>query len=68
MPDGRIESRSAQSATAIKPSRYTVLVPMTGGRYLAYNTVSQSFSVWDGEDMALWNDLEMQGALGYRAA
>lgn len=68
MPDGQITSDNRQSsATGIKPSLYTVLVPMTGARYLAYNTVSQSFSVWDAQDMAMWQDLNARETLPYSA-
>lgn len=57
MPDGQFQSDTETSTTSIKPSRYTILVPLTEDRHLAYNTVSQSFSVWDAQDIALWNDL-----------
>lgn len=68
MPDGSIPSRPNQNATGIKPSQYTILVPLTGARHLAYNTVSQSFSVWDAQDMALWQGLNDTGSLPYSAA
>ena len=68
MPDGQMKTDNQQStAAAIKPSLYTVLVPLTGARYLAYNTVSQSFSVWDEQDMALWQDLSANESLPYSA-
>ncbi|MHA6261771.1 radical SAM protein [Arenibacterium sp. CAU 1754] len=67
MPDGSFQSHSDQTATSIKPSQYTILVPLTGARHLAYNTVSQSFSVWDAQDMALWQDLSVSKALPYSA-
>lgn len=63
MPDGQIHSSHEQgAATFIKPSRYTVLVPLTNSRHLAYNTVSQSFSIWNARDMAMWTDLIENGA------
>jgi len=67
MPDGQLhaENNQKQKTTAIKPSVYTVLVPMTGARYLAYNTVSQSFSVWDSADMAIWQDMVQHGSVPY---
>lgn len=67
MPDGQFQTDADHGATAIKPSRYTVLVPLTEGRHLAYNTVSQAFSVWDSDDFALWSDLTDAGALSYSA-
>ena len=68
MPDGQIRTETHQDTTSIKPSRYTVVVPMTGARYLAYNTVSQSFSIWDAQDMALWQDLGVASAMPYSPA
>ena len=68
MPDGQIRTETHQDATSIKSSRYSVVVPMTGARYLAYNTVSQSFSIWDAQDMALWQDLGVAGAMPYSPA
>jgi hypothetical protein len=67
MPDGQLNTSSRQSAASIKPSQYTVLVPLKGARHLAYNTVAQSFSIWDAKDIALWRDLESNGALRYDA-
>jgi uncharacterized protein len=68
MPDGSFQNSSQNitqaDATMIKASRYSVLVPLTGGRHLAYNTVSQAFSIWDRDDMALWNDLQAGGTTG----
>lgn len=69
MPDGSFQPTPEQNAkTQIKASRYTVLVPLNGGRQLAYNTVSQSFSVWDAEDMALWDDLQDAETLPFDAS
>lgn len=66
MLDGELPPQSRQdSRTRIKPSRYTVLVPLTGGRHLAYNTVSQAFALWDRTDMARWEDLARQGAMPF---
>lgn len=69
MPDGTLHSDPAPRAkTMIAPSRYTILVPLRGDRHLAYNTRSQSFSVWDADDVALWTDLEAAGELPFSAA
>lgn len=58
MPDGQFQPQPTQaSETMIKPSRYTVLVPLRRGRHLAYNTLSKAFSVWDSDDMAHWSAL-----------
>lgn len=57
MPDGQFPYASAKQAMRIKPSAYTVIVPLTGGRSLAYNTVSQAFALWDAQDAALWQAL-----------
>lgn len=66
MPDGQFQNETPQDATTqIKPSRYTILIPLTGDRHLAYNTVSQSFSIWDSEDMALWKDLAIAGSMAF---
>ena len=68
MPDGAItepEGRQGNGpgqdqdgGTRIRASRYTVLVPLTGGRHLAYNTFSQAFALWDARDKALWDRLD----------
>ena len=69
MPDGQFQSETGQeSRTCIKPSDYTVLVPLSGERNLAYNTVSQAFSIWDENDTALWTDLVQSGELPFGAA
>ncbi|MCB1340935.1 MAG: radical SAM protein [Pseudooceanicola sp.] len=68
MPDGNLEPLTPQAVTAIKPSRYTVLVPIVGNRHLAYNTVSQSFSVWDADDMAQWGALVARGSMPFGKA
>ncbi|MCA0873304.1 SPASM domain-containing protein [Seohaeicola saemankumensis] len=66
MPDGQFHDSSDQDMrTRIKPSQYTLLVPLTAGRHLAYNTVSQAFSLWSPEDLALWDDLEESGTRPY---
>jgi len=67
MPDGSFRTSTDQEAMNIKASRYTILVPLKGERHLAYNTVSQSFSVWDAQDFALWNDLETTGSIPFSA-
>lgn len=68
MPDGQFDTDTRQlSRTMIKPSRYTVLVPLTGGRHLAYNTVSQAFALWDSADAVLWDQLVEAGALPFSA-
>ncbi|MFD3189258.1 radical SAM protein [Sedimentitalea sp. HM32M-2] len=66
MPDGQICEQGLRAETMrIKPSKYTILIPLKRGRHLAYNTVSQSFSVWDGQDIALWQDLSLAGAMTF---
>ncbi|MGR3660737.1 MAG: radical SAM protein [Paracoccaceae bacterium] len=63
MPDGQIRLNERPSPVMqIKPSQYTVLVPLTERRHLAYNTVSQSFSIWNASDLALWQDLAETGS------
>ena len=52
---------------AVKPSRYTVRIPLRGDRCLAYNTISQAFSVWDQDDMRHWDELTKRGRMTYRA-
>lgn len=69
MPDGQFQSESGQDArTRIKPSNYTILVPLKNDRKLAYNTVSQAFAVWDKADGQLWDDLDKAGDLPFGAA
>ena len=68
MPDGQFQDQKDVATASIKQSQYTVLVPIHGERYLAYNTVSQSFSVWDADDMALWQDLGNKASLAYSSA
>lgn len=53
---------SSTQIAMIKPSRYTILVPLRGDQHLAYNTVSQAFSVWDADDFALWSELIRKGS------
>lgn len=66
MPDGQFLNDASQAnETRIKPSRYTILIPLNGNRHLAYNTVSQSFSIWDAEDLALWKELANAGQLPF---
>nr|WP_284484530.1 radical SAM protein [Sedimentitalea xiamensis]MDK3072587.1 radical SAM protein [Sedimentitalea xiamensis] len=68
MPDGRFQNEYFQGSTTwIKPSRYTILIPLNGNRHLAYNTMSQSFSIWDAEDFALWQDLGAAGSMPFAA-
>ena len=58
MHDGQFPMGNSDTpVTQLKPSAYTVLVPMTGARHLAYNTVSQAFSIWNEQDLALWQDI-----------
>lgn len=57
MPDGQIPQTPAPVTMRIKPSDYTIVVPLTEGRSLAYNTVSQAFALWDAQDGALWQML-----------
>lgn len=69
MPDGQFHTEPGQDArTKIKPSAYTVLVPLSGDRQLAYNTVSQAFSIWNASDSALWDDLQRAGELSFGPA
>lgn len=58
-------SSNVVSNFRIKPSRYTVLVPIKDEKYLAYNTVSQSFSVWDSDEFAVWNNLVTSASLEF---
>ncbi|MEO9683623.1 MAG: radical SAM protein [Tateyamaria sp.] len=67
MLDGKFHTDGSQAVTFIKPSRYTVLVPLTNDRHLAYNTSSQAFSIWDADDLALWNALVDHGAQEFSA-
>lgn len=53
------------SQMAIKPSRYTILVPLKQGRRLAYNTVTQAFALWSAADSARWAELVEAGALPF---
>ena len=67
MPDGQLQTGNGQNVqTRIKPSVYTVIVPLKGDRWLAYNTVSQAFSIWDKGDFLLWQDLGKAGELQFR--
>lgn len=69
MPDGQFQNGDAQDVTTqIKQSRYTILIPLKDDRHLAYNTVTQSFSIWDIEDLALWEDIGAARALPFSAA
>jgi len=69
MPDGSPATNTAGDArTRITPSRYTILVPLRGDRHLAYNTLSQSFAIWEPADMAMWRELEGAGTLPFTAA
>jgi len=43
-----------------KPSRYNIVMPLTGGRSLAYNTVSGAFAVWEPDDVALYERLQQE--------
>ncbi|MGD9864673.1 MAG: radical SAM protein [Pseudodonghicola sp.] len=68
MPDGPFHSEAQQDSRAlIKPSRYTVLIPLTRGRHLAYNTASQAFALWEAADAALWDRLQTEGSLPFSA-
>ncbi len=64
MPDGSGTTFLGTELT-IKPSRYTVLVPLRGNRHLAYNTMSRAFAIWDAEDLVRWNALCDAGALPF---
>lgn len=43
-----------------KPSHYNILVPLKGGRSLAYNTVSGSFAVWSKEDVDIYERIQAE--------
>lgn len=51
------QSFGAVNKVVLKPSKYTICIPLKGKRTLAYNTVSQAFAVWNSEDIALWENL-----------
>jgi len=68
MPDGALHTAVDHDATYIKASRYTVLVPLKGQRQLAYNTVSQAFSIWDADDMGHWDALQSAGHVPFSPA
>lgn len=68
MPDGQFQNDANDQATQIKQSRYTILIPLKGDRHLAYNTVSQSFSIWDAEDMTLWGDIGTARSMAFSSA
>ena len=57
----------AFTGVAVKPSRYTVLIPIEGRRWLAYNTASRAFSVWTGHDKREWDELTTRGRMTYDA-
>lgn len=38
-------------------SRYSIVVPLSGGDALAYHTASQAFARWDRADLALWDEI-----------
>jgi uncharacterized protein len=40
-----------------KPSRYNVLVPLTGGRVLAYNALSGGLALWQPDETALFDTI-----------
>ena len=68
MPDGQFHTEARQdSRTQIKPSRYTVMVPLTAGRHLAYNTVSQAFALLDPDEVQLWDALRAAGSVSFAA-
>lgn len=50
---------------SLKPSRYTVLVPLKDGRALAYNSLSQAFAVWSAAEREVYDAIgrdEPEGA------
>lgn len=49
-----------------KPSRYNLQIPITGERYLVHNTYTGAFSLWDTNDMALYQQVE-QGEMSIHA-
>jgi len=68
MLDGQVHTGARQDTrTQIKPSRYTVLIPLTGGRHLAYNTVSQAFALWERADKTIWDALARAGTEPFEA-
>ncbi len=67
MLDSRPNGVDLHGVTIVKPSRYTILVPLTDERHLAYNTSSQAFSIWDSNDFAVWSELVESGAQPFSA-
>lgn len=46
--------RPKNSAIWVKPSVYTIVVPLKNQKSLAYHTLSQTLALWDAADTATW--------------
>lgn len=44
--------------SSLRPSRYTLTVPLRRGRMLAYNGMSGALAVWEAEDRATWEQVQ----------
>lgn len=47
-------------SAAAKPSRYNIVIPLTQGRALAFNTVTSAFAVWSDIDVANYERLQRE--------
>ena len=54
--------RTGEETLPAKPSRYNVIIPLSAGRALVYNSFSTAFSVWDAADVAVYEKVK-QGLL-----
>ncbi|PKK91083.1 MAG: radical SAM/SPASM domain protein maturase [Candidatus Wallbacteria bacterium HGW-Wallbacteria-1] len=43
-----------------KPSRYNIFIPIAGDRSLVYNSLTDAFSIWEEEDMKLYESARNQ--------
>lgn len=50
-------SDSRPKAPAARPSRFNVLIPISGGRTLAFNGVSSVFALWEASDIRIYESL-----------
>ena len=55
------------AAISVKPSRYTVLIPLKGDRVLAFNTASRAFAVWTKDEQDIWTALLERGTQPFEA-
>jgi len=46
--------------TSAKPSRYNIVIPLTGGRALAFNTVTSALAVWSDIDVQNYERLQRE--------